>query len=139
MFNTGSDYRDRISKYYWSMDKEDAVCYIRYDFGLPVYIASVSITSSDDGCSYGHSVNAVQLGMDPMDWDSWRFFQYDNSLIRPGDWQMPCDPCGRGDLVHVSIHYPNNNYYIGKSGYSSVVIGEWRIHPDCTVTYVGTG
>lgn len=38
---------------------------------------------------FGHAVCAEYLGGGVGEFSSWKFFQYDNLNIMPGDWQMP--------------------------------------------------
>ncbi len=53
-------------------------------FNLPVYHVSISATA------FGHSVNGILVGDDPLNFDDWRFLepQNDNDIL-PGMWDMP--------------------------------------------------
>jgi hypothetical protein len=62
-------------------------CYVEQIFNLDIY--SVAIVNGSLVPSFGHAVGAEYLGGDMNTFSSWRFFQYDNLNITPGDWQMP--------------------------------------------------
>jgi hypothetical protein len=53
-------------------------------FNLPVYHVGIFATG------FGHSVNGILVGDDPLDFDDWRFIepQNDNDIL-PGMWNMP--------------------------------------------------
>ncbi|HQC33552.1 MAG TPA: hypothetical protein PLG95_02360 [Methanoculleus sp.] len=38
---------------------------------------------------FGHVICAEFLGSDMQTFSSWKFYQFDNLDIRPGNWQMP--------------------------------------------------
>jgi hypothetical protein len=87
-FGEAAQYYNDISGCYYKDDEEIETCYYTGDFGLPVYMAAVMNKISGPG--FGHAICAFQIGTDITDFNSWRFFQYDNSDIVPGNWQMPC-------------------------------------------------
>ena len=83
-----SGFYDVLSKCYW---KEHGGCsehcYMEeYGWNKPIYHAAVTNNSR----SFGHSICAEYLGGDVTNFNNWKFFQYDNLDIKPGDWQMPC-------------------------------------------------
>ena len=79
-------YTDVLASCYW-MEKIGCPehCYVEQVFNLDIYI--VVIMNSDLG--FGHAVCTQYLGGDMDVFSSWRFFQYDNLNITPGNWQMP--------------------------------------------------
>jgi hypothetical protein len=54
------------------------------DFGLPIFSCTTS------GVSYPHAVCAFQIGEDVSVFHNWRFFQFANDNIQPGNSQMTC-------------------------------------------------
>lgn len=62
-------------------------CYTEEEFNLPAYFTEVDYPSGTD-----HAIVALQLGEDVNDFNNWLFFQYTNTNIQPGDYQMriPC-------------------------------------------------
>jgi len=83
-----SGFYDVLSKCYW---KEHGGCsehcYMEeYGWNKPIYFGSVTNNSR----SFGHAICAEYLGGDKTDFNNWKFFQYDDLDIKPGDWQMPC-------------------------------------------------
>lgn len=53
-------------------------------YNLPLYTTSVISTS------YGHGINAILLGDDPLDFEDWRFIEPQNDdTVVPGAWDMP--------------------------------------------------
>jgi len=58
------------------------------NYNLPVYVVIVSSSN------FGHAINAVLIGDNPLNFSDWRFFEPQNdSNVKPGDWDMPfgCD------------------------------------------------
>jgi hypothetical protein len=60
-------------------------CYIEGTFDLDFYMVSLINNSQ----CFGHAVCAEFLGGNRDEFSSWKFYQFDNLDIRPGDWQMP--------------------------------------------------
>jgi hypothetical protein len=53
-------------------------------FNLPVYVVGV------DAPGFGHVINAILVGDDPLDFRDWRIFEpQDDTTIIPGNWDMP--------------------------------------------------
>ena len=53
-------------------------------FNVPIYHVSVSAPS------YGHGINAILLGDDPLNFDDWRFLEPQTDYdVHPGMWDMP--------------------------------------------------
>jgi len=62
-------------------------------FNLPVYYVSVSIVS------FGHGINAILVGDDPLNFDDWNFFEPQlDTDVRPGRWDMPY-----GSTVRITL------------------------------------
>lgn len=85
-----SELYDNLSGCYW-LEKKDSGCrehcYMEeYGWNYPIHIASVSNSS----IPYNHSICAEYLGGDKTNLNNWKFFQYYNMDIQPGDNQMPC-------------------------------------------------
>ncbi len=91
-------------------------------FGLPVYPVSVIATA---GPSFGHAICAFQIKNDVNDFNSWRFFQYEDSNIKPGNYQMPC---GSGRTVFVQVC---DVYSIDCGGYSYDIKAKWIFTDNC--------
>ncbi len=87
-------------------------------FNLPLYTISVS------SVSYGHSINGILIGDNPLDFSDWYFFEPQNDTrINPGGWNMPT---GTDVTVSIPTHLKDNG------GYSSVSLVEWHIQGDKT-------
>ncbi len=82
-----SEFYDVLSKCYWRRNSDyPEHCYMEiYGCNKPIYIAAVV----NNSLSFGHAICAEHLGGDFQDFNNWKFFQYDNLDIKPGDWQMP--------------------------------------------------
>ena len=53
-------------------------------FNIPVYLVCVSSKS------YGHSINAILVGDNPLNFNDWRFIEpQSDSDVSPGNWNMP--------------------------------------------------
>ncbi len=53
-------------------------------YNLPVYLASIT------GDSFGHGINAILVGDDPLDFNNWYFLEpQTDEAVRPGLWDMP--------------------------------------------------
>jgi len=86
-------------------------------YNLPCYLVSMD--------NPRHSIAGLQIGDDVREFSSWRFFQYDNNDIKPGDWQMKYD-------CNVEIHIPD---HIECGGYWTVLrIVEFYIDEDGVVS-----
>lgn len=104
---------------HWSIPHNSYVvfCYGEVSFGLPVYIVTV----------YGHCICALQIKENQDCFTSWRFFQYDNTNITPGNYQMPC---GTGKSVKiVNLRKIDCGFY-GKV-YDDPYIVKWNFDADC--------
>ena len=44
----------------------------------------------NNSLTFSHAVCAEFLGGDKREFTNWKFFQYDDLEIHPGEWQMPC-------------------------------------------------
>lgn len=60
-------------------------CYIEGTFDLDFYLARVKNSAQN----LSHAICAEFLGGNTGVFSSWKFYQYANLNIRPGDWQMP--------------------------------------------------
>jgi len=120
-FANGEDYYDDISHCYWSPDKKTEYCYYWGEsFGLPVVIFCAYTTSA----LYGHGGCALQIRKDQKDFNSWRFFQYTNDNIKPGDWQMPCYSGGE---MYVRVERPT---LLDCFRIEYALIAKWKIDKD---------
>ena len=117
-FGEGEKHYDEISHCYWSRDTKTEYCYWTESYDLPVYLCSV-VTM---GSGFGHSICAFQIKKNPKDFSSWRFFQYTDDNIKPGNWQMPCH--ANGKTIHIFINRPIG---LGCHGYSAERIAKWYI------------
>lgn len=89
------DYADILSSCYWMARLGcPEHCYVEEIAGLDIYI--VAITNGSLSPSFGHAICAEYLGGGYNVFNNWKFFQYENTNIRPGDWQMPYE-LGRQD------------------------------------------
>ena len=103
------------------MDKKTEYCYWIESFDLPVFLASTYTYHA----LFAHSICAFQIRKDQKDFNSWRFFQYTNDNIKPGNWQMPCNY--EGDEVYVNVKKLIN---FDCGGYNSNTIAKWKIDKD---------
>ncbi len=71
---------------YW-MEREGCPehCYIEGTFDLDFYLTFVKNASQN----FSHAVCAEFLGGNADEFSSWKFYQFGNLDIRPGNWQMP--------------------------------------------------
>lgn len=94
-------------------------------FRLPCYIVHVS------NCNFGHLIVGLQLGEDMAVFDNWRFFQYADGDIQPGDWQMPVETAGsrafetRGRRTKVSIEQVTKKLQANSLWYETIT--EWQL------------
>lgn len=75
-----------LSKCYFLNSKNEVECFYKPPeecFWLPCYITNVV------GSAFAHTISALQINKNFKNFDSWVFFQYSNSNIKPGNWQMP--------------------------------------------------
>ena len=71
---------------------------------LPCRIASVVGTNPETGEGFAHSVNAMRVGKNINDINSWYFFQYSTNPIKPwDDWQIP-------PFCTIGIHSADPSY-----------------------------
>ncbi|QSZ68282.1 hypothetical protein RJ40_12645 [Methanofollis aquaemaris] len=81
-----SQFSNALSCCYWREDYRcPEHCYFEENYNKDIYI--VAITNGD--LVFGHAVCAEYLGGGVGEFSNWKFFQYDNLNITPGDWQMP--------------------------------------------------
>jgi hypothetical protein len=88
------------------------------NYNLPVYY--VGVNSQD----FGHSINAILIGDNPLNFEDWHFFEPQNDLdAKPGDWNMPLG----SDLAFyaptwigngVMYGYPIITFHIEQSNYT---------------------
>ncbi|HOD85982.1 MAG TPA: hypothetical protein PLI54_01830 [Methanoculleus sp.] len=71
--------------YWMEIDGCPEHCYIEGTFNLDFYMVSLINNSRE----FGHVICAEFLGSDMQTFSSWKFYQFDNLDIRPGNWQMP--------------------------------------------------
>lgn len=121
---------------YWSQDKQVEYCFLESPltippygifkgcYGLPVHPAAVR------GKHWGHSIVALQIKRDIKNFNSWRFFQYDDFQIKPGNWQMPCGVAAYDTMVKVERITAIDEC---GCGYYHTVIAKWRIDTKCKV------
>ena len=88
-------------------------CYGEVNFNLPVHVVSVP----------GHYICGIQIKSDQTSFDSWRFFQYQNTDITLGNWQMPC---GEGNSI---IIYDVLQVTCG--GFELMKIVKWVLDANC--------
>jgi len=102
-FGEGKKHYDEISHCYWKTIEKGEIeyCYWMESYDLPVYPCSVVTI----GPGFGHGICAFQIKKNPKDFSSWRFFQYTNDNIKPGNWQMPCH--ANGNTIHIRINMPS--------------------------------
>ena len=82
-YNYGTQFGRGSMIYYKDNNGELQCGHPGKSWNLPVYHVSVY------NASYGHAINVFLLESDRDNWNSWRFFQYTNSDIKLGNWQMP--------------------------------------------------
>jgi len=101
-----TSYVDKLSCCYW-MEKLGCpeYCYLDLNtkiYELDVYIAAVLNSTAPD--FEAHAICAEHLGGDMEDWNNWRFFQYSNSNIQPGDpGQMPLGTSTENTRVQIYV------------------------------------
>jgi len=102
-----------------------------YGWNKPIYHAAVT----NNSIPFGHSICAEHLGGDMRNFNNWKFFQYDNLNIQPGDPNHM--PCGTDEEnTTVSIKKITSIERCGcRIGGDPVVTFE--IDKDCNVTCVG--
>jgi len=83
-----SGFYAQLSRCYWRERSGcPQHCYMEdYGWDKPIYLAFVG----NNSIPFGHFICAEHLGGSMTNFDNWKFFQYDNLDIQPGDWQMPC-------------------------------------------------
>ncbi len=79
-------------------------------FNMPVYLVLTKATSDND--TVNHSINAILIGDNPLNFYDWYFFEPQNDEeVKPGDWDMLreggvnicyIDP-KKGDLNYINI------------------------------------
>jgi len=124
-FANGKDYYGNVSHCYWSTDRVTEYCYWIESFDLPVFLVGVYAYSS----SFGHSICAFQIRKKQKDFNSYRFFQYCDDNIKPGNWQMPCSYNEAEIYVHVV-----RPATLSCGGYNYDTIAEWKIDKDTCET-----
>jgi hypothetical protein len=54
-------------------------------YNLPIFYVSVNVP-----VTYGHAINGILAGDEPLNFDNWRFIEPQNDLnVYPGGWNMP--------------------------------------------------
>ncbi|WOX54942.1 hypothetical protein R6Y95_05565 [Methanoculleus palmolei] len=77
-------YIDKLSRHYWRVrDGCPEHCYVEQIFDLDIYIASV--TNGSLVPPFGHTICAEHLGGSVKEFSNWKFFQFANLDIQPGD------------------------------------------------------
>lgn len=78
-------------------------------FNIPVYNAFTMTTSMYGSSSVAHSINAVLIGEDPLNFNDWYFYESQNDLeVNPGDFSMNKD-----EYVNIDWYgyYPQYNFF----------------------------
>jgi hypothetical protein len=71
-------------------------------YNLPVYLVGVG------SATYGHSINAILVGDDPLSFADWRFIEpQTDEDVHPGMWDMPY---GTTVTIHVASFLVNHAY-----------------------------
>lgn len=105
--------------YYRRIESSEEFCYVPNEsYGLPGHIVSCSTPIDYTGEPFGHSMCAIQTGLDLSKLDSWIVFQYTDFNIKPGDLQMPVD-------TYVRFKIPDNS--TSCNGYGSHTVAEFFI------------
>jgi hypothetical protein len=92
------EHLQKLAGCYW-MERDGCPehCYIEGTFKLDFYLTRVK--NSDRGLS--HAVCAEFRGGDMQTFSSWKFYQYANLDIKPGDWQMPYGTETEATMVQI--------------------------------------
>jgi hypothetical protein len=127
-------FEDDIEQCYWrwSWLVPTEHCYPDWDGGSqddPVYYTYIG--NPDRG--FYHAVCAEYEGGSTSDFANWRFFQYRDNNIEPGDSQMPCGT--DTDDTYVLVQ---STYAVECDDMYATTIHHWNIDSNCAVTYVRT-
>ncbi|MGB2728638.1 MAG: hypothetical protein WBD09_09215 [Halobacteriota archaeon] len=125
------DFWDSVSKCYWRWDPDHPTewCYPEWADGrqdLDVHL----VTIANNDIPFGHSVCGEYKGGGMEDFDNWRFFQYNDGDINPGEWQMPCGTDNENTKVRVKSVFSISC----RSGGSEPVIAAWEMDKNCDVS-----
>lgn len=122
LFGDAENYKLTDCYYKTDGDSEIYYCYWSGEcFKLPVYLVTI------DNLDGAHNVCAIQVKEDINNFSSWRFFQYTNSNIQPGNYQMRC---GTGQNLWVVICEIDT---IGCDGWSYSSKVKWVFGDNCSV------
>lgn len=126
-----SGFYAQLSQCYWR-EKSGCPehCYMEeYGWNKPIRHAAVT----NNSIPFGHSICAEYLGGDVTNFNNWKFFQYSNLNIQPGDWQMPCGTVTENTTVRIKT-ITSIGSCGGSVGGDPVVTFE--IDKDCNITCV---
>lgn len=122
-------FEDEIEQCYWRWSAfYSEHCYPDWDDGSqddPVYYTYVG----NDDLGFHHAICAEYEGGGASDFDNWRFFQYRDSNIEPGDSQMPCGT--DTDDTYVLVQSTDD---VWCSDLDASVIYSWDIDENCDVS-----
>ena len=123
-------FEDDIEQCYWrwSWLVPTEHCYPDWDGGSqddPVYYTYIG----NDDLEFYHAVCAEYEGGGTTNFDNWRFFQYRDNDIEPGDWQMPCGT--DTDDTYVLVQSTND---VWCSSLDATTIYSWNIDENCDVS-----
>ena len=116
------NFDDEIEQCYWRWSSWfSESCYTEWDAGSqddPVYYAYIG----NGDLEFNHAVCAEYEGGGMSNFDNWRFFQYRDSNIEPGDSQMPCGT--DTDDTYVLVQRTND---VSCSNIDATTIYSWDI------------
>ena len=91
-------------------------------FNLPLYYVSISSTG------FGHAINGILLGGNPLDFDDWYFFEPQNDQHAfPGDWDMPS---GTEVVIVIVRNILEGGIFSGED------VVHWHIEDDLSVSLI---
>ncbi|MBN1762148.1 MAG: hypothetical protein JW878_03575 [Methanomicrobia archaeon] len=122
-------FEDEIEQCYWQWSAiYPEHCYPDWDDGSqddPVYYTYIG----NNDLEFYHAVCAEHEGGSTSDFDNWRFFQYREDDIEPGDWQMPCGT--DTDDTYVLVQSTND---VGCDNIDATTSYSWYIDENCNVS-----
>jgi len=123
------DFEDDIEQCYWRWSIWwSEHCYPDWDGGSqddPVYYTYIE----NNDLEFYHAVCAEYEGGGTSNFDNWRFFQYRDNNIEPGDSQMPCGT--DTDDTYVLVQRIND---VWCSDLDATTIYSWDIDENCDVS-----
>ena len=123
------DFEDDIEQCYWRWSIWwSEHCYPDWDGGSqddPVYYTYIG----NNDLEFYHAVCAEYEGGGTSNFDNWRFFQYRDNNIEPGDSQMPCGT--DTDDTYVLVQRIND---VWCSDLDATTIYSWDIDENCDVS-----